>query len=109
MFAKIADLFRAGIAWHDLYVRDRMVSREEARESRMATYLAASVSDPMTFDSLLNSIKQEEAQQLYRRLNSRVSHFGTILSRRDQEAYDTLVWSRNELARLLHREARTTD
>jgi hypothetical protein len=109
MFAKIADLIRAGVAWHDLYVRDREVSREEARESWMATYLSASVSDPMMFDSLLNNIKQEEAWRLYHRLNSRVNYFGTILSRRDQEAYDTLVWSRNEVERLLHRDAKKID
>ena len=100
MFEKIADLFRTGIAWCDLYAQDRTVSREDARESRMATYLSASVSDPMMFDNLLDSIKQEEAQELSHHLNSRVRSFGTILSRRDQEAYDTLVWSRNEVAKL---------
>jgi hypothetical protein len=70
----------------------------------METYLSASVSDPMMFDTLLNSINQEEAQQLYRRLDRRITCFGTILSRRDQEAFDTLVWSRNEVGRMLARD-----
>ena len=101
MFAKITDLIRAGIAWHDLYIRDRRISQEEARDHRMASYLSAAVSDPLMFDHLLKSIKQEEAQELYRRLNRRVGYFGTILSQRDREAYDTLAWSRNEVGRLL--------
>lgn len=100
MFPKITDLIGAGIAWYDLYVRDRRISKEEARENRMACFLSASVSDPMMLHHLLNSIKQEEARELYRRLDSRVTHFGTILSQRDKEAYDTLVWSRTEVGRL---------
>lgn len=101
MFAKIADLIGAGIAWHDLYLRNRKLSKEEATENRMAAYLSASASDPLMFGHLMSSIKQEDVPELYRRLNSRVNCFGTVLNRRDQEVYDTLVWSRNEVRRLL--------
>lgn len=67
----------------------------------MAARLAAAVSDPLMFAALLDHTSKREMQELYLRLNRRTGVFGSLLSRRDREAYDTLVWSRNEVGRRL--------
>lgn len=105
MFAKITDLIRAGIAWHDLYVRDRRASKEDAKENRMALYLSAAASDPVMFDHLLYSIKEVEARQLYHRLNSRVISFGSMLSNRDHQVYNALLRSLDALGLLFAAQA----
>ncbi len=100
MLKLIADLIRAGMAWHDLYRRDRN-SRKRTLEDRLAPHLAAAATDPIRFIELLRNLPADEMGELHRRLMARVTYFGTILNRRDRESYDTIVWSAHEVQRRL--------
>lgn len=100
MLKLIADLIRAGMGWHDLYRRDRN-SRQRDLEDRLAPHLAAAATDPVVFSQLLDNLPDTEIEELHRRLMGRVTYFGTILNRRDREAFDTIVWSTHEVRRRL--------